>query len=187
MAKKNKKRKRRLNREQLRQTIAPTKDFEFVNPHDADDIIIVTAQRLSPGHLLEIDSSSLIKAHQQASESSAAGEGDTAGESDDKDIQASDESDAVNPDILDNLDKIVSNLKYSAKIASIAIVDPETGERLYTEEDCMHYFMPAWNAEIAKWAIAGVLPQEGENADDADRFPAPDGGQEASAVEAETG
>ena len=70
MAKKNKKRKRRLNREELRQTIAPTKDFEFVNPHDADDIIIVTAQRLSPGHLLEIDSSSLIKAHQQASESS---------------------------------------------------------------------------------------------------------------------
>ena len=45
---KNKKRKRRLNREQLRQTIAPTKDFEFVNPHDEDDVIVVTAQRLSP-------------------------------------------------------------------------------------------------------------------------------------------
>ena len=180
MAKKNKKRKRRLNREELRQTIAPTKDFEFVNPHDADDIIIVTAQRLSPGHLLEIDSSSLIKAHQQASESSAAGEGDTAGESDDKDIQASDESDAVNPDILDNLDEIVSNLKHSAKIASIAIIDPETGDRLYTEEDCMYYLMPAWAAEIAKWAVAGVTTQGGESADEVDRFPAESEQQETS-------
>ena len=166
MAKKNKKRKRRLNREQLRQTIAPTKDFEFVNPHDADDIIIVTAQRLSPGHLLEIDSSSLIKAHQQASNKSK-GNG----------TQAADEPDTVEPDtmdqdILDNLDEIVSNLKHSAKIASIAIIDPETGDRLYTEEDCMYYLMPAWTAEIAKWAVAGVTTQGGESADEVDRFPA---------------
>ena len=186
MAKKNKKRKRRLNREELRQTIAPTKDFEFVNPHDADDIIIVTAQRLSPGHLLEIDSSSLIKAHQQASNKSK-GNGTQSADEPDTVEPDTDEPDTVDPDILDNLDEIVSNLKHSAKIASIAIIDPETGKRLYTEEDCMYYLMPAWAAEIAKWAVAGAVPQEGENADDADRFPAPDGEQEASAVEAETG
>ena len=181
MAKKNKKRKRRLNREELRETIAPTKDFEFVNPHDADDIIIVTAQRLSPGHLLEIDSSSLIKAHQQASNKSK-GNGTQAADEPD-----TDEPDTVDPDILDNLDEIVSNLKHSAKIASIAIVDPKTGKQLYTEEDCTYYLMPAWNTEIATWAVAGAVPQEGENADDADRFPAPDEQQEEPAVEAETG
>ena len=128
MPKKNKKRKRRLSREQLRQTMAPTKDFEWPNPHDADDIIIVTAQRLSPGHLLELDSSSLIKAYQQNTDESDANESQDSGE--------------VNKDILDNFETIVSNVRYASEIASMAIIDPETGERIYTQEDCMLLLLP---------------------------------------------
>ena len=150
------KRKRRLNREQLRQSIAPTKDFEFVNPHDEDDIIVVTVQRLSPGHLLEMNSSSLIKAYQEY----------------DKDAPKNSEIDETVPEeILENFEAIINNVKYASEIASMAIIDPETGERLYTKEDCKLYFLPEWNTQISNWALAGAKPQQGEDADDADRFP----------------
>ena len=172
MPKKNKKRKRRLNREELRQTIAPTKDFEWPNPHDADDIIVVTAQRLSPGHLLELDSSSLIKAYQQ--------------NTDESDANESQDSDEVDKDILDNFETIVSNVKYASEIASMAIIDPETGKRIYTQEDCMLLLLPAWNTQIANFALAGAQPQKGENADDVDRFHDSDAEQEAPEVEKET-
>ena len=156
---KNKKRKRRLNREQLRQTIAPTKDFDFVNPHDEDDIIVVTAQRLSPGHLLEMNSSSLIKAYQ---------------EKPDEVPQDSENDETVPGEILENFEVIVNNVKNASEIASMTIIDPETGERLYTKEDCMLYFLPEWNTQIANWALAGAKPQEGEEADNVDRIPAAD-------------
>ena len=173
MPKKNKKkRKRRLNRDELRQTMAPTKDFEWPNPHDEDDIIIVTAQRLSPGHLLELDSSSLIKAYQQNTDESDANESQDSGE--------------VDKDILDNFETIVSNVKYASEIASMAIIDPETGERIYTQEDCMLLLLPAWNTEVANFALAGAQPQKGEAADDVDRFPNSDAEQEAPEVEKET-
>ena len=160
MSKKNKKkRKRRLNRAELRQTIAPTKEFDFVNPHDADDIIIVTAQRLSPGHLLEMDSSSLIKAYQTNPDAVS------------QDTEDAQEPDAdVSKDILDNFETIVNNVKYASEIASMSIVDPDTGERLYTQEDCMLFLLPEWNTQIANWALAGAQPKEGEDADDGDRF-----------------
>ena len=169
MAKSKKKRKRRLNREQLRQTIAPTKDFDFVNPHDEDDIIVVTVQRLSPGHLLEMDSSSLIKAYQQKT--------DEVSQNSENDPEKTDE---VPVDILKNFETIVNNVKYASHIASMAIIDPETGERLYTKEDCMLFLLPEWNTQIANWALAGAKPQTGESADDADRFPAETEQQEAS-------
>ena len=173
-----KKRKRRLNREELRQTIAPTKDFEFVNPNDEDDIIIVTAQRLSPGHLFEMNSSSLIEAYQQNPDALP------------KPNPEEDEPHTpveVPQDVLDNLDLIVGNIKYASEIASIAIVDPETGERIYTQEDCMLFLLPAWNTEVANWALMGAAPQQGEDADTADRLSAEPEQQEESEVAAETG
>ena len=173
MSKKNKKRKRRLSREQLRQTMAPTKDFEFPNPHDEDDIIVVTAQRLSPGHLLELDSSSLIKAYQQNTDESDANESQDSGE--------------VDKDILDNFETIVSNVKYASEIASMAIIDPETGERIYTQEDCMLLLLPAWNTQIANFALGGAQPKEGESADDVDRFHSDPEQQEKPEVETEAG
>ena len=78
---------------------------------------------------------------------------------------------AVPEEILENFEAIVNNVKYASEIASMAIIDPETGERLYTKEDCMLYLLPEWNTQIANWALAGAKPQQGEDADDADRFP----------------
>ena len=173
--KKNKKRKRRLNREQLRQTLAPTHDFEFINPYDEDDIIMVTAQRLSPGHLLEMDSSSLIKAYQRNPSE------------DDTQASGSPSDSDVAQDILDNFDTVINNVKHAAEIASISIIDPDTGERIYTKEDCMAHLLPEWNTKIANWALAGALPQEGGNADDVDRFPPGSDEQEEPEVQAEAG
>ena len=176
MAKSKKKRKRRLNREQLRQTIAPTKDFDFVNPHDEDDIIVVTVQRLSPGHLLEMDSSSLIKAYQQKT--------DEVSQNSENDPEQTGE---VPVDMLENFETIVNNVKYASHIASMAIIDPETGERIYTKEDCMLFLLPEWSTQIANWALAGAKPQKGEDADDVDTFSAGAEQQAEPALAEETG
>ena len=176
MAKKNrKKRKRRVSPEELRQTISPTKDFDFVNPHDEDDIIVVTAQRLSPGHLLEMDSSSLIKASQQALSEVKTGKTDA----EETDV------DKLQTNILENFDVIIKNVKYASEIASISIVDPKTGKNLYTKEECMLYFLPEWNTQIANWALAGARPNEGEDADDVDRFSTEPEQQEEPVLETE--
>lgn len=177
MAKKNKN-KRRLNRKQLRQTIAPTKDFDFVNPHDENDVIVVTAQRLSPGHLLEMNSSSLIKAYQQIPPDIP--ENNTDDDNNNQNLEA------VEQAVLDNFDVIVGNVKYASEIASMAIIDPETGDRIYTKEDCMLYLQPDWNMEIANWALKGAKPQEGADADDVDRFPPKPEQQEGQILEEKT-
>ena len=179
MAKKNKK-KRRLSRDQLRETIAPTKDFDFTNPHDENDIIVVTAQRLSPGHLLEMNSSSLIKAYQQIPPDIPQNDSDDDGKNSDQNLEA------VEQALLDNFDVIVGNVKYASEIASMSIIDPETGGRVYTKEDCMLYLQPDWNMEIANWALKGAKPQEGAESDDVDRFPSKPEQQEEQVLEEET-
>ena len=67
MAKKKKrnKRKRRVSAAELRQIVAPTKDFGFPNPQDPDEMFVVTAQKLSPGHLYATGNSTLIRAISQ--------------------------------------------------------------------------------------------------------------------------
>ena len=106
-----------------------------------------------------MNSSSLIKAYQE----------------NDKDVPKHSEIDeAIPEEILENFEAIVNNVKYASEIASMAIIDPETGERLYTKEDCMLYLLPEWNTQIANWALAGAKPQEGEEADNVDRIPAAD-------------
>ena len=139
---KKKKRRRRVSRDELRQTAAPTKEFEYVNPRDEEDIIIVTAQRLSPGHLFQINSSSLIKAHQEQLE-------DVKPPEETQNIENTNE-DQLEKDILENFDKIVNNVKYASELTSISIVDPETGKNIYTKEDCLLYFTPEFNTKVAQ-------------------------------------
>ena len=169
---KKKKRKRRVDRNELRQMVAPTEDFEYVNPHDEEDIIIVTAQRLSPGHLFQIDSSSLLKAYQEKPE-----------DLNPEEIQNNEGVDEskLQEDILENFDKIVNDVKYASELTSLAIVDPETGKNIYTKEDCLLYFSPEFNTKISNWALAGANPQQkGESGDSVDRFPSGVNEQEGS-------
>ena len=179
MAKNKKKRKRRVTAQELRQTVAPTKDFEYVNPHDDDDVILVTAQRLSPGHLLQMNNTSLIRAYRQ--QESNGGKTDTEKQ---KTETGEEEQIRTEKEILDNLDVIVNNIEYASQISSMSIVDPESGENIYTKQDCLLYFSPDFNTDIANWALAGARPiKEGEDADDVDKFSDEPEQQEGSELE----
>ena len=179
--KKRKKRVRRLDREGLRTRAAPTKDFEFVNPNDPDDILLVTAQKLSPGHLLNMDSSSLIRAYRQKPPEQGV-ESDTENEE-----SSEQESSRLTQDILDNFNTIVSNIQYASEIASMSIIDPETGKTIYTKEDCMLYLLPNENTEIANWALSDARPiREGDDADGVDNFSVESGQQAEPELEEQT-
>ena len=172
MSKKRKRRKGSLKA--LKQMVSPTKEFEFANPNDADDILYFTARRLSPGHLLELDNTTLIRAYREH-QSQAEAENP-----EDSDI-SQEEAELV------AFKKIITEVKYSAEIASMSLIDEETEETLLTAEECMEYLLPDWNTQIATWALGGARPaREGEGADDVDRFPEESGRQDASDVETET-
>ena len=195
MSKSKKRKKRRVSAKELRETMSPTKDFDYVNPHDEEDIILVTAQRLSPGHLFQMNSSSLIKAYQQeSSEIEKVGqnaEGETLEQDENEETDLDETKDEeIDPDelqknILDNFDIIVDNVKYASEIACMAIIDPETGKRIYTKEDCMLYFLPDFLTKISNWALNGAKPKQGDNADDVDIFPSGSEQQEGSELEEE--
>ena len=269
--KKNKnKRKRRVSAEELQQIVAPTKDFDFPNPQDPDELLVVTAQKLSPGHLYATGNSTLIRAISKKTKPDSDTEVaydfeehkrmlqegakvlqrriEDVLESDDaetlpeslqavydsdaerrihlrlnisedydkrmlqegakvlqrriEDVLESDDAETLPeslqatylkgdqqiilqlhiPQVIDvDYDEIISNLDNAAEFASIAIVDPETLENIYTKEQCARYLPPELNVEITEWALEGVRPmQEGEDADEVDRFPEDTTGQEGS-------
>ena len=174
MSKQNKKKKRKrkvkASADVFKQMISPTKEFEFVNPDDEDHSVVATARRLSPGHLMELDSTSLIRAYalgnKKRDETALSEEG----------LTDEEKEKARQKREVEQFEEIVSNIRHSAEITSMALIDPETEERIMTPDECMYYLLPEWNTEVSRWAIGGARPiKEGEDADDVDRFP--DGGK----------
>ena len=173
MANKRKRKRRRVSAEELRETMAPTKDFDWENPYNEDELIVVTAQRLSPGHLFNMDSTSLIRAYRQD-------------ELNKKKPPVAEENDEES-DTINNLENILNNLGYAAEIASISIVDPKTHTNIYSKDDCLKYIPAEKITEIATWAVENARPiKEGEDADDVDRFPGRGEKQEEPSVEEQT-
>ena len=168
------KKRKKASVDSLKKMLSPTKEFDLINPDDPEDIQYVTVRKLSPGHLLEINNTTLIRAYKEAEKRSSNNEPKNANRSKEE-LE------------IEGFEKIINEVKYSAEIASMAIIDSETEERILTKEQCMQLLLPQWNQEIARWALGGARPiKEGDEADDTDRFPKKSKQQETSPVEEHT-
>ena len=184
---KRKKRERVASAEELRETVSPIKDFKFLNPLDPDETLVFPAQRLQPGHLLQMNNTSLIRVYKEAQTKIAKSKEEELNKEAIPEVEL-EIAEPEKTEVVDNekepankteelevdvLNAITSNIEYAAEIASMSIVDPETRQPIYTARDCLHYLQPAWNIEISTWALEGARPQkEGDDADAVDRFPA---------------
>lgn len=150
--------------ELLQQAVSPRKDFPLELPNG--DTLIYTGRKLTPGHLLNIQNTVIIKAYQKAQENVS---------------DATDEQSSVNDnpqkarseqDVIDSLDELVENAKYCAEVVAISLIDPETEEPIFTAKQAMELLPPDYNKEVMEWAMAGAEKQDvGEDADEVDRFP----------------
>lgn len=149
---------------ELRESV-PMKDFEWEHPFKENTVVVATGQKLSPGHLFELDKPSLIRMYEDA-------------DTEDTDTTA---EDTEVPDAVET----AKNLQQAAGIVSLSLIDVETGERLYTERECLHFIPPEKLVEISTWAVEGARPRKKEgdpDADDADRFSEQPGEQTESDV-----
>ena len=203
---KNKKKKRTANLKELRQMISPEKDFEFENPEDEDDIIVITARKLSPGHIMKIKDTAFIKAYQKrqienelkSDTEKAMDDAQSAAqkaikrflsEENDENLELMNKAneavqiakqafiDSLSEDeldkyLIDTHTDTLENLEFSAIVASVAIIDKKTKQNVFTQEEVMLWMMPAWHMAISSWAIGGASPQDEENPDEIDDFPA---------------
>lgn len=163
MANTKKRRRRRGTAKVLKQMIGPVKDFQFENPNDPEDIIFFTVRKLSPGHLLQFDSSMLLKVYTSAiSEETVPPEESTPEGTSEEQTRK-------------EMNEIIENLAHCAEIASLAIVD-ESGQPYLSKEECHDYLLPNWVTEIAQYALGDAMP--GGETDEVDRFPTPVDGDE---------
>ena len=149
--------RRKASLQGLKDMISPIKEFPFKNPQDPNDIIVFTARKLSPGHLLSTHNTAFLKAyHKKKEEESVENE------------QDDDQKEAENKEAFE---KIISEVEYSAEIASLSILDPETMQNYLTTDEVMQYVLPEWHSKISSWALGGASPQDTENPDEIDTFP----------------
>ena len=136
---------------------SPTKDFEFINPQDPEEILVFTARKLSPGHMLRIKNPVFIKAYEKKMD-----------EDDTKDNNTEDGN--TDKPKKEGFEDTMENLEFSAEVASLSIVD-EHNQTYLTLDDVMLHMLPEWHAEISNWALGGASLLNTKNPDEIDGFP----------------
>lgn len=144
--------RRTVSKEEFLEAVVPVEEFELENPNKPGDIIVHTARRLSPGHLILLGETALIRPSFEPSES--------------ENGEKTEEKKAL------SFEKTMENIERGAKVTSLSIVDPETHEPIYTKENCL-LFPIEFNSRILNWALFGRRPNQktGGEAEAAARFP----------------
>lgn len=159
--------------ELLQAAVSPRKEFPLELPNG--DILIYTGRKLTPGHLLSIQNTVIIRAYKKAQEQGR--ENEQNANSDAPQTAQSEQ------DVIDSLDEIIENANYCAEVVAIAIIDPETETPIFTAKQAMELLPPDYNQTVTTWALEGARKQEaGENADEVDRFHPEDREQEPAAI-----
>lgn len=170
MAKEKTRRKGSL--EALKKMVSPTKEFDFLNPEDEDDILVFTARKLSPGHMLQLNSSTLIRAYKLQQQEVKNEEGSESKTQEELEMEA--------------FERVLTEVESCAEVASMSLIDEETEETIFTKEQCLTLFPPEWLSDVSRWALRSIRPlEEGEGADDTDTFLENTDGQEAQEIQEE--
>ena len=174
---KNRKR-RKGTKQNLKALVCPTHEFVHESPSDPDTDIVFHVRRLTPGHMMSLKDTTLMRLYQVAQPTQPTQ--DTQVDVDpDADVDPEVDAARKEAEAKDEIASIIENYDVLVSVNALAIVDEKTGQPYLTEEDCRDLLLAEWMRIHSEYALQGAVPStEGGEENEIDTFPEETNGHE---------